>query len=158
MPDKILGKRNSSAFLHQKPNMNQDKIEIQRQRILNEGFSELSKVLENYTSSVRQCKNQDPNCDATVLESLTKELEFGKLLPIQQNSYRDLSCDTLIRQIRNLKPTSLCDIFKNSKQHRNRKKRSSISNEYEMTCDVKFLLNQISDSLEQKLCGQTLNN
>ena len=144
--------------------MNQDKIEVQRQRILSEGFSELSKVLETYTSSVRQCKNENPDCDATVLGSLTRELEFAKLLSIQQKPYRGLSCDTLIRQIRNLEPTSLCDILKHSNQHRNKKKRYGSSDKYGMefsihkTCDVKYLLNQISDSLEQKLCGQTLNN
>lgn len=144
--------------------MNQDKIEVQRQRILNEGFSELLKVLETYTSSVRQCKNGNPNCDATVLGSLIRELEFGKLLPIQQKPYGGLSCDTLVRQIRNLKPTSLCDILEHSKQHRNKKNRHGSSNENEMelsihkTCDVKFLLNQISDSLEQKFCGQSLND
>jgi hypothetical protein len=88
-------------------------IEQSRLATLERILAYLNTILQGYTSGERQCreyKGQHVFCDALVLGDLIRELKAIRLFPIPEAASLEISVANLLKALRDMRPTSLCQI------------------------------------------------
>ncbi|OAL26300.1 hypothetical protein AYO20_10177 [Fonsecaea nubica] len=95
-------------------------IQSRRQAILSEVLDTLSKLLDRFCSSQRQCY-QDDNCDPLALGKLIRGLRTFELYPIREPSEIKTSIQDLFSAIRSIDLSPFCAVFsKKDKRTRGR--------------------------------------
>lgn len=94
-----------------------DEIQSYRQNILTEFLLTLSRLLELYGSSHRQC-HQDPDCDALALGKLIQGLKNAGLYPVPEPSTLKRPIQELFSTVRAIDLSALCE--KSTKKVRRR--------------------------------------
>lgn len=107
VPYWIIGK--SSVLRNEKnPCSNHtDEIQSNRRKILTKFLETLSRLLELYGSSDRQC-HQNSDCDALALGKLIQGLKSAGLYPLPEPSTLDRSIQDLFLRVRAMDLTAIC--------------------------------------------------